>query len=153
MLPSLGWLTLTMGKAERVGDNLERREAEVTAREAGVTAREAALEERTEAAPAILAAADERDAVADGRDAAADKRGHDLDRAEFLAPPDKHGYATNWPERRGAALDRAHSKDDRTASHDDRDARLKATPNRGPTRPEPSHREMSASPGHTTMPA
>jgi hypothetical protein len=106
-----------MGKAERAEDNLERGEAEVTAREAGVTAREAALEERTEAAGAILAAADDRDAAA-----AADKRGHDLDRAEFLAPPDKHGYAGNWPERRGAALDRAHSKDDRTASHDDRDA-------------------------------
>jgi hypothetical protein len=104
-----------MGKEEESGDDLQRREAEVTAREA-------ALAERTEAAPAIRAAADERDAVADARDAAANKREADLDRADFLAPPGKHGYVSNWPERRNAALDRARSKNDRTASHDDRDA-------------------------------
>jgi multidrug efflux pump subunit AcrA (membrane-fusion protein) len=115
MPPSVWWLTLTMGKREQLRDDLQRREAEVTAREA-------ALKDRTEAAEAILAAADERDSVTDARDAAADKRENDLDRAEFLAPPDKSGYAGNWPERRNAALDRAHSRADRTASHDDRDA-------------------------------
>jgi hypothetical protein len=104
-----------MGKDEQAGEDLQRREAEVTAREA-------ALAERAEAAPAILAAADERDAVADARDAAANKRETDLDRADLLAPPDKHGYGSNWPERRNAALDRARSKNDRTASHEDRGA-------------------------------
>jgi hypothetical protein len=118
-------LTVTVGKRERAGDDLERREAEVTAREA-------ALEERREAAGAILAAADERDSVSDARDAAADKREHDLDLAEFLAPTDKTGYGGSWPERRNAALDRAHSKDDRVASHDDRGALTE-----GPAEPEP----------------
>jgi hypothetical protein len=87
--------------------------------------------ERTGAAAAVLAAADERDSVADARDAAADKREHELDLAEFLAPPDETGYGGDWPERRNAALDRAHSKDDRAASHDDRGA-LTA----GPAEPE-----------------
>ena len=72
------------------------------------------------AAEEILAAADERDAIADARDAAADKRENDLDRARLLAPPDTYGYGDDWPERRNAGLDRAHSKDDRAASHDDR---------------------------------
>jgi hypothetical protein len=102
-------------KDEQAGDDLRRREAEVTAREA-------ALAERTDAAPAILAAADERDAIADARDAAANQRETDLDRADFLAPPDKRGYGSSWPERRNAALDRARSKNDRRASHHDRDA-------------------------------
>lgn len=105
-----------MGKRKRAPDeDLERREARVSAREA-------ALDERMEAAEAILAAADERDAISDARDVAADKREHDLDLAEFLSPKDKAGYGGDWPERRNAALDRAHSKGDRTASHEDRDA-------------------------------
>jgi hypothetical protein len=67
-----------------------------------------------------LAAANERDAVADARDVAADQRENDLDRQTLLAPPEVTGYGKDWPERRHAGMDRAHSKDDRKASHDDR---------------------------------
>ncbi|KQV72780.1 hypothetical protein ASC64_19225 [Nocardioides sp. Root122] len=77
-----------------------------------MTAREAALAKRMEEAQAILAAAD--------RDAAADERERDLDRAKMVAPPDAGDYGHDWPERRCAAADREHSKDDRAASHDDR---------------------------------
>ena len=85
-----------------------------------MAAREAALDKRMEDAHAILAAAEARDAAADARDAAADKRENDLDLARMLAPPGEGGYGDDWPERRCAAVDREHSKDDRAASHDDR---------------------------------
>ena len=85
-----------------------------------MTAREAALAKRLEEAHQILAAADERDVAADARDAAADERERDLDRAKMLAPPGEGDYGYDWPERRSAAVDREHSKDDRAASHDDR---------------------------------
>ncbi len=107
-------------------DDLERREAEVAAREAEVAAREAALAERSEAAEAILDAADKRDATADARDVAADKRENDHDRTQLLATDNAHGYGGDWPERRNAALDRGHSKGDRTSSHDDRVALTEA---------------------------
>ncbi len=97
-----------------------RREADVARREAAVAAREAALAERLAAAPELLAAADERDAVSDARDVAANKRGHDLDLAEMLASEAEYGQ--RWPERRDAALDRGHAKEDRTSSHHDRTA-------------------------------
>lgn len=113
------------------GQGSREREAELERREAEVSAREAAVAERTEAAQAILAAADVRDATSDARDAAADKRENDLDCAELLAPTDEYGYGGDWPERRNAALDRGHAKDDRTASHDDRIALIEDDAGRG----------------------
>jgi len=66
--------------------------------------------------------ADERDAVAKARDAAADKRETDPDRAEFLAPQTNTGTPTTGPSVVVPRSTGRHSKDDRTASHDDRDA-------------------------------
>jgi hypothetical protein len=65
-------------------------------------------------------AAEQRDTVSDARDAAADKRENDLDRARLLAPPETYGYGDDWPKRHNAGLYRAHSTDDRAASHNDR---------------------------------
>ena len=67
---------------------------------------------------AILDAADKRDAAADDRDVAAEDRAHDLDRSEFMAQGTTYGE--RWPERRDAAVDREHAKDDRSSSHEDR---------------------------------
>ncbi len=77
-----------------------------------------AVFERISATREILAVAEERDAVADARDLAADRRGHDLDLAQFLAVDGDYGH--DWPERRAAALDRQHAKQDRTAARRDR---------------------------------
>jgi uncharacterized protein (DUF3084 family) len=96
----------------------KRRESAVEARENAVEAREETQNERMETAQGIRAAADERDVAAGARDAAADKREHDLDRAEMLTSGSNYG--AHWPERRNAGIDRAHAKDDRTASHADR---------------------------------
>lgn len=73
---------------------------------------------RRDDADEILAAADARDVDADARDAAAVERENAFDKEDFLA--DEGTYGHYWPERRAAGRDRAHSKDDRTASHDDR---------------------------------
>lgn len=72
------------------------------------------------AAEEIRDAAEERDAVSDARDVTADRREHDLDRADLLNP--KNDYGAHWPERRNAGIDRVHAKDDRAASHADREA-------------------------------
>ena len=130
------WFTLLMSSEDRSRDDpadareahseppeadLERREAAVAEREAAVAEREAAVAEREAAqaermnvAETTLAAADERDSVSDTRDAAAEKRGKDADLAEMMDP--KSEYGAHWPERRHAAADRRHAKDDRTAS-------------------------------------
>ena len=96
------------------------REAALTRREERVAARETALAVRTEEIRRILAAADDRDAVSDARDATADLRDDKLDLAEMLDV--EHSYGDRWPERRTAALDRWHAKDDRAASRADRRA-------------------------------
>lgn len=114
-----GWLigSMAVGKAKR--------EADLGRRETAVAAREAALADRMREAQAILDAADARDATADARDDAADSRESDLDRTQFLAPPDDRGYGADWPERRNAGLDREHAKQDRETSQDDRVALTK----------------------------
>ena len=89
-----------------MGTRENDREADPSRRKAEVAAREADLAKRLQAAQTLLAAAD--------------KRERDLDLSELLAPPDQPGYGDDWPERRNAGLDRAHAKEDRTASHDDR---------------------------------
>ena len=66
----------------------------------------------------IVAAADERDALADARDLSAEQHEHGLDLAHFLAAEaDDYGY--DWPERRAAALDREHARQDRIAARGD----------------------------------
>jgi uncharacterized protein (DUF3084 family) len=107
---------------ERIADE---RDAALDRREAALTARERALAERMEAAHQILAAADERDAISDSRDTGGDTREQALDRAHFLATGNEYG--DDLPLRRGAALDRAHAKGDRAASHDDRIALTEST--------------------------
>ena len=52
------------------------------------------------------------------REVAAGQREIDLDRAEFTGADG--GYWEHWPERRDASVDRTHSKEDRSASRDDR---------------------------------
>jgi uncharacterized protein (DUF3084 family) len=99
---------------------LDDRETAVKARETTVAAREAAQRERMDAAQGIRDAAEKRDAVSGARDAAADKREHDLDQADLLNSTSDYG--AHWPERRNAGIDRAHAKDDRSASHADRAA-------------------------------
>jgi len=102
-----------LGSRER---DLDRREYEVHRREAMVEHRLTALSGRLVAAQAILVHAEERDARSEARDAAADKRENDLDLAELLAPADQYGYGGDWAERRNAALDRGHARDDRAAA-------------------------------------
>jgi hypothetical protein len=97
----------------------DERETDLERRLAALGAREAAFAERLRSAQEILTAADQRDALADARDRAADRREHDLDQAEFLAV-DGGEYGNNWPERRAAALDRKHSKEDHEAARRDR---------------------------------
>src|SRR5687768_16878039 len=118
--------TQTMGEGrterDRAADEREAalaaREAALAEREAALSVRERALAERMGAAHDILVAADERDAVSDARDVGGDTREQILDRAHFLATD--HTYGDELPMRRGAALDREHAKDDRSASRDDR---------------------------------
>lgn len=97
----------------------DARESALAQREEALSLRERALADRMDAAKDILTAADARDAVSDSRDIGGDTREQVLDRAHFLATGDEI-YADHQPLRRGAALDRAHAKGDRAASHDDR---------------------------------
>jgi uncharacterized protein (DUF3084 family) len=97
---------------------VEERETTVEARELTVEARETAQGARMQAAQGMRDAADKRDVVSGARDVAADKREHDLDQADMLNS--EIDYGAHWPERRNAGIDRAHAKDDRTASHADR---------------------------------
>ena len=122
-----------MGQARDERDRMaDEREAALAARERALDERESllmvrekALAERMGVAHEILAAADERDAISDSRDTGGDTREQVLDRAHFLATGSTYG--DDLPLRRGAALDRAHAKGDREASHEDRIA-LTETP-------------------------
>jgi hypothetical protein len=110
-----------MGRSiDRREADLRRRERDLDRREDAIRAREASLERRMEAAEEILAAADERDAAGNARDESAVRRETETDLARLLAPPETFRYGDDWPARRGAGLDRFHSKEDREASHDDR---------------------------------
>jgi hypothetical protein len=104
--------------AEYLDRITDERETDLERRLAAVEAREAALAEHRRVAQEILAAADQRDARADARDLAADRIEHNLDLADFLAADGDYG--NDWPERRAAALDRKHAKDDRIAARRDR---------------------------------
>ena len=75
---------------------------------------------------------DDRDRVSDARDASADRRDHELDLAEMLDVD--HSYGDHWPERRAAALDRRHAKDERAASREDRRALARSLVEQDPAR-------------------
>jgi hypothetical protein len=97
------------------------REQALTEREETLHRREVALARRREATAGILAVADERDADADLRDDVSAERDHAADLDAFVRPDDE-SYGSDHPERRHAALDRIHAKDDCASSADDRRA-------------------------------
>lgn len=92
----------------------DEREAELARREAEA---KAVLADRSENKRKILEDAEHRDRVSDARDVDADERENTASRAAFLSQ--KH--SGHEPEvRRAAALDRRHSKSDRTSAAADR---------------------------------
>nr|MCW2728595.1 hypothetical protein [Aeromicrobium sp.] len=117
--------------ARSSSDDMAAREAAADERDRVADEREADLEVRESRAEGVLAArdgrglnarrilddADHRDEVSDARDAEADDREVTASRAAFLDP----GASEHQPDvRRAAALDRSHSKSDRTSAAVDR---------------------------------
>ena len=107
------------GVATRPGSPFsDEGETDIQQRLATLEALEAVCVEGMRAAAEIVAAADERDALADARDLSAEQHEHGLDLAHFLAAEDDD-YGYDWPERRAAALDREHARQDRIAARGD----------------------------------
>lgn len=113
-------------------DQVAARDAAAEEREHAADEREAALEVRESLADEVLAAqdsrgtntrrvlddAERRDQVSDARDASANEREVAASRAAFLDHANSSNHQTGI--RRDAALDRSHSKSDRTAAATDR---------------------------------
>jgi hypothetical protein len=107
---------------ERVADErdsvADEREAALRAREIRTAARDAGRESRAVETQKVLADAASRDERADARDAVADDREQAASLDSFLLPSDEFDVAIK--ARRLSAMDRLHSKTDRSSSADDR---------------------------------
>jgi hypothetical protein len=114
--PTVGDREAAVRHREHAADD---RETALTAREYLADAVLAADDERGTTARRILDDAERRDEVSDARDVDADGREGAASRAAFLdAQP---GHSHDKPAtRRAAALDRRHSKSDRTSAATDR---------------------------------
>lgn len=103
-----------------VEKNESEASADIDTGESSLTARDAAEPSaRRHSQQVLLSNADQRDERAELRDHEADERDRKADLEEFL--DQNEPYGRGLPARRDAAADRAHARDDRTSSAEDRE--------------------------------